>query len=388
MPKVAISIGELSGDVLAAEVLSHLRTLCPDLECRGVTGPALREAGCESILSVEALSVAGVTEVVAHLPRLWRLRRHLARTFLDWKPDLFLGVDAPDFNLGLEVYLRQQGLRVAHLVSPTVWAWRPGRVKKVARAAETLFCLFPFEPGCYEGTGIQACFVGHPLADRLKPLDDVPAARRNLDLDPDRPTVALLPGSRPHEIEQLGGVMIEAARRVSQSLPSVQFVLPVAQEGFRPILEGLWRERGPASKPRWLTQEGSRALALADAAWITSGTATLEGLLVGCPMVVAYRASAVSAWIARHFLGLDVRWVSFPNLLARESLVPEFLQETVTPEALADALLTLLRNPERRAFLRSRFRTLGRELRCDFGLKVASGLDRMMATGGRGDPGR
>ncbi|EQD34281.1 lipid-A-disaccharide synthase [mine drainage metagenome] len=386
MPRIAFSIGELSGDILAADVLGHLRDLHSDLKCLGVTGPALRGCGCESILPVEALSVSGLTEAIAHLPRLWHLRRQLTRTILDWKPDLFLGVDAPDFNLGLERTLRQHGIRVAHLVSPSVWAWRPKRVQKVAAATDTLFCLFPFEPDYYRATRVRRLFVGHPLADRLQPLDEIQSERQALGLDPHRTTVALLPGSRLHELENLGSVMMQAARLVQQDFGPIQFILPVAQDGFRPVLEALWRQYGPNQSLLLLDRDGPRALSVADAAWVASGTATLEGLLVGCPMVVAYRVSGVTAWIARNVLGFHVRWVSIPNLLAREFLVPECLQEQVRPKILAEALLALLQHPDRRNMIRARFQILSAELRHNFGVTVAAELGRMLvADSGQGN---
>ncbi len=378
MPRVAFSVGELSGDILAADVLDHLRQLHPDLETLGVTGPALQQSGCQSALPVEALSVSGLTEAIAHLPRLWQMRRKLIQTFLDWKPDLFVGVDAPDFNLGLEETLRGHGIRVAHLVSPTVWAWRPGRVMTVARATDTLFCLFPFEPAYYENTSVRALFVGHPLADRLAPLEDIQSARRALGLDPDQTTIALLPGSRRHELARLGVVMIQVARRIQTVSAPVQFIMPVAQPAFRPLLESLWNQYGPAQPLSLLDRDGPRALAVADAACVASGTATLEGLLVGCPMVVAYRVSGMSAFIASKLLGLKVRWVSIPNLLAHECLVTECLQEEVDPDILADALFALLKDGERRKAMRTRFLSLGDELRCNFGETVARELDQML----------
>ncbi|MHB1544972.1 MAG: lipid-A-disaccharide synthase, partial [Gammaproteobacteria bacterium] len=298
---------------------------------------------------------------------------------LDWKPDLFLGVDAPDFNLGLEKSLKHHGIRVAHLVSPSVWAWRPQRVMKVARAADTLFCLFPFEPVYYQTTQVRTLFVGHPLADQLKPLDDIRLARQALGLDPDRTTIAILPGSRLHELENLGSVMMQAARRIQQSFGPIQFLLPVAQAGFRPVLESLWEKYGPNQPLILLNRDGPRAMAVADAAWVASGTATLEGLLVGCPMVVAYRVSSMSAWIAKSFLGLNVRWVSIPNLLAGELLVPECLQEQAHPQMLADTLLALLQHPERREAIHARFLLLSQQLRNNFGETVAAELAHMLA---------
>ncbi len=378
MPRIVFSIGELSGDILAASVLEHLRKLHPDLACSAVAGPALRKAGCEMLLPVEDLSVSGLTEVVRHLPRLWRLRRELIRGVLDQKPDLFLGVDAPDFNLGLERILRQRGVRTVHLVSPSVWAWRPQRVRQVARATDTLFCLFPFEPAYYQDTGVHAHFVGHPLADRLKPLGNVRQARAALGLDPDRVTVAILPGSRLHELENLGSSMMQAARRVQESIGPVQFLLPIAQATYRPMLEALWRQHGPNQPLTLIDRDGPAALALSDAAWVASGTATLEGLLVGCPMVVAYRVSATSALLARSLLGLNVKWVSIPNLLAGERLVPECLQARVQPQVLADTLMDLLRNPETVKMTRARFLDLAHRLRCNFGQTLASELDRIL----------
>jgi lipid-A-disaccharide synthase len=378
MPKIACCVAELSGDLLAAETLQTLKTQIPDLSLRGVTGPHLRAIGCETLADAESLSVSGITEAVLHVPRLWKLRQRLVREILMWKPDCFLGVDAPDFNLGLERKLREAGVPTFHYVSPTVWAWRPRRVKQVDRAVDGLFCLFPFEPAYYSNTSVRALFVGHPLADRLYPARDIREARRVLALNPDQTTVALVPGSRRHELDHMAGLIFEAARQLSEKNRSLQFVVPIAYPELRNVLVSLWEKTGNNLPVLWLDRQAPQAMQASDVALVASGTVTLEGMLVGCPMVVAYRFSAISVAIAKGILGLRVSWASFPNLLADEALVPEFLQNEAKPPVLAHAVQDLLDHPDRCQALRARYSELAGMLRCGSNRTVAAELAAAM----------
>ncbi len=374
MLKVACCVAELSGDLLAAEALKTLKTQFPDLSLRGVTGPHLREIGCETLADTESLSVSGITEAVLHVPRLWKLRQRLFREILRWQPDCFLGVDAPDFNLGLERKLREAGIPTFHYVSPTVWAWRPRRVKQVERAADGLFCLFPFEPAYYAHTSVRALFVGHPLADHLDPAPDIRQARQDLALNPDQPTVALVPGSRRHELDSMAGLIFEAARLLSERNHSLQFVVPVAYPALRDTLVHLWEKTGNTLPVLWLDRQAPQAMQASDIALVASGTVTLEGMLVGCPMVVAYRFSALSVAIAKGILGLRVRWASFPNLLADEPLIPEFLQNEAKPQVLAHAVQDLLDHPDHCKAIRVRYAELAEMLRHETNQTVAAEL--------------
>ncbi len=374
MPKIACCVGELSGDLLAAEALQALQDRFSDLTICGVTGPRLRSIGCKTLANVESLSVSGITEALLHVPRLWRLRQRLFREILEWQPDCFLGVDAPDFNLTLERKLRERGIPTFHYVSPTVWAWRPKRVKQVERAAEALFCLFPFEPAYYANTMVRALFVGHPLADQLQPARDVHRARLDLALDPEKTTIALLPGSRRHELDRMGSLIFEAAYLLSQWNPSLQFIVPVAHLEHRTLLEQMWRKAGNLLPVHWMDGQAPLAMGASDVALAASGTVTLEGMLTGCPMVVTYRVSALSVAIAKGVFGLQVSSISFPNLLAAEPLVPEFLQKDAQPVALANAVQDLLLHPERRQAIEVRYRELSEMLRHDANHKVADEL--------------
>jgi lipid-A-disaccharide synthase len=291
-----------------------------------------------------------------------------------WKPDCFLGVDAPDFNLGLEQKLRKAGIPTFHYVSPTVWAWRPRRVEQVERAADGLFCLFPFEPAYYANTSVRALFVGHPLADRLYPVHNIRQARRDLSLNPDQTTVALIPGSRRHELESMTDLIFEAAYLLSKRNRSLQFVVPVAHPALRESLVRRWEKSGNFLPVFWLDRQAPQAMQASNVALVASGTVTLEGMLVGCPMVVAYRVSALSLAIAKGILGLQISWVSFPNLLADGPLIPEFLQNEAKPQVLAQAVQDLLDHPVRCQAIQSRYAELAEMLRRDANGTVAAEL--------------
>ncbi len=365
-PRIALVAAEASGDLLAASLVRALRERLPEARFEGVAGPRMRQEGVVPLARVEALSVMGLVEVAARLPGLWRLRRGLIRHWRRRPPDVLVGVDAPDFNLGLEAALRRRGVPTVHYVSPTVWAWRRYRLRRIRRAAERVLTLFPFETACYEAAGIPAQWVGHPLADAVEPLEGEALlarrrrARRALGLAPEGPVLALLPGSRRAEVEALGPALLEAAVRCRRALPALAVVAApanpegqawLARVGGQGLLEGL----------RWATGRAHEALAAADAALVASGTATLEALLLGCPQAVAYRLSPWTWRIVRRLV--RVPYAALPNLLAGERLVPELLQEAVTPEALAEAVLPFLREPGRAEGLRRRYLELHRRLR-------------------------
>lgn len=359
--RIAIVAGEASGDLLAGGLIEALRERVPDLQCMGVTGPVMRQAGCESLADVSELSVMGLVEVLRHLPRLLRLRWRLRRQILDWRPDVFVGVDAPDFNLGLAGWLRRRGVPAVHYVSPSIWAWRLERARSIGRQVDEVLCLFPFEPALYAAHGVPARFVGHPLADRLRPVSDKGAARAALGLEPG-PLLAILPGSRRGEVGRLGSHFAAAAVRFLDSHPGWQAVLPVASAGCAEVLTKELAGVPGAERVQRIDGRASELLAAADLALVASGTATLETLLVDTPMVVAYRLAPFSYWLVQRLKLLQSRWFSLPNALSGEPLVPELAQDEVRAEPLGDALTALLADPAAIARQRAGFARLREEL--------------------------
>jgi len=317
--------------------------------------------------------------VIRHLPRLLRLRSDLLRRITDLRPRAFVGVDAPDFNLGLEEKLRARGIRVVHLVSPSVWAWRRERIEQVRRAVDRMLLVFPFEQALYDKAGIPATYVGHPLAAMIPLVPDAPAARARLGIAQEPPLVAVLPGSRPDEIRYLGTVFVAAMARMKSAMPALNFVLPVADPSLRPLIDAALREHPQLASGVALTTGRSHdCLEACDVVLVASGTATLEAALYKRPMVVSYRMPALSAWIMRR-KGY-IPYVGLPNIMANEFLVPELLQEAATPEALAAAVLDLLGDSARRARLAERFTEMHHALRRD---TVGLAADAILAEANR-----
>jgi lipid-A-disaccharide synthase len=371
-PVIALIAGEASGDQLGAELIAALRVRYPQARFVGVGGPRMAAAGFEAWHDVAELSLMGFAEVVAHLPRLLKLRSALRKRLLDLRPDVVVGIDAPDFNLGLERRLKQAGLRTVHYVSPSVWAWRERRAEKIGRSADRVLCLFPMEPAIYARHGVDARFVGHPLADRFARVADRAAARDALDLPPDAPVLAVLPGSRRSEIERLGATFLDAAHRVGAASPGLRIVVPAANARCRTMLEGMVAGSGihnPA--PDILDGRAHEAMLAADVVLLASGTATLEAMLAKRPMVVGYRVSPTSYRIARALNMLKTDVYALPNILARAAgladmpLVPELMQDDCTADRLAAAVLALFRDSERRGTMVAVFEHLHRQLRGD-----------------------
>lgn len=372
---IGLVAGEVSGDQLGGALIEALREALPAARFVGLAGEHMRAAGCESLGSCEELAVMGLVEPLRHLPRLLRLRARLRREFLARRIDVFVGVDAPAFNLGLARWLKSRGIPTAQYVSPQVWAWRAGRVPGIARSVDAVLCLLPFEPRCYAGHPVRAPFVGHPLADRIAPSGGRAAAREALGLSPGDTVVAVLPGSRRGEVSRLGADFA-AACAVLASRPGgpLVFIAPMAS----PAVAAIFREQVAKSGAaiRLLDRQADLTLAAADVALVASGTATLQAMLNGCPMVVAYRLAALTAFLARDMGLVKLKVFSLPNLLAGEQvagqpLVPEFFQQAVTPAALAQSLAGLLDDDARRAALRARFGELHSELRQDSARKAA-----------------
>ncbi|MFP5460151.1 MAG: lipid-A-disaccharide synthase [Gammaproteobacteria bacterium] len=361
--RVGMVAGETSGDLLAGAVLQGLRQADPAMACAGVGGPAMAAAGFDRWWDVSELSVLGYAEVLRAYPRLLRMRRALGDRLLDWRPDVFVGVDAPDFNLDLEARLREGGIRVVHFVSPSIWAWRGERIEKIRRSVDHMLLVFPFETEIYARAGIAATYVGHPLADAIPLHADCEGARLRLGLDAGRTTVALLPGSRAGEVKHMGQTFVRTAAWLHARRPELQFVLPAAGEAlYERLQETIAAMRLPDGLRLTLVQGRSHeALAAADTVLVASGTATLETALFRKPMVIAYRMAWLSHRIMRKRGYLP--WIGLPNILAGESLVPEFIQDRATPEAMGAALLAQLDDDAGRQRIAARFEAMHHELR-------------------------
>jgi len=385
--RIGIVAGEHSGDQLGAALIAALRERVPNLSCFGVAGPKMIAAGCEAWWGSEQLAVMGLSEVLRHLPRLLSLRSALVRRFRAARPDIFIGIDAPEFNLRLARSLKGAGVRTVQYVSPQVWAWRQGRVRSIGAACDLVLCLLPFEAKFYAQHGVPAVFVGHPLADQIPLAVDRDAARRALDIRADAPLVALLPGSRLTEVTHLAAPFAAAAAHIAARRPEYRFIAPMACAPVREVFEKKVAQLPAAPAIRVLDGQAQMALAACDAAIVASGTATLETLLSARPMVVAYRVSAVTAFLLRTMGLVKVRYFSQPNLLVGRRLVPEFFQEQVSGAALGDALLQELEDRGHVRELLEEFATVHRTLRRGGAARAAEAILRCAgrAPGADGD---
>jgi lipid-A-disaccharide synthase len=374
--RIALIAGEASGDLLGGALVRALRARLPGVECYGVTGPRMHEAGCESIASIDRLSVMGLVEVLPKLPDILRLRRELYRRLAADRPDCVVGIDAPDFNLGLERRLRKLGIPTVHMVSPTVWAWRQGRVKGIARAVDLILCLFPFEPKFYAGHGVKAEYIGHPLAEELAAPPSREEARRTLGLPPG-PCVAILPGSRGGELKYLAEPFAATAAWLAQRVEGLHCVVPLAKPKLRPAFEQAMAALAPQVSWHLVDGHSRDAMCAADAVLLASGTATLECLLLDRPMVISYQASAFSSWIGRKLVKLE--HVGLPNLLCAEPVVPELMFEQAVPEVLGPAVLELLRQPQACQRQLAQFDAVRKELRRNAAATAASAIAHLVA---------
>ncbi|HEY4528814.1 MAG TPA: lipid-A-disaccharide synthase [Luteimonas sp.] len=378
-PRFALVAGEASGDLLGAGLVEALRERFPDAEFAGVGGDAMRAAGMDTWHDAGELAVMGLSEVLSHLPRLLRLRRGLRRRLLDWTPDVFIGVDAPDFNLGLARQLKSGGVCTVHYVSPSVWAWRQGRAAKIGRSVDRVLCLFPMEPPIYARHGVDARFVGHPMADAMPLNPDRRGARAALDIDQNVPVLAVLPGSRLGEIERLAPAFLQAAALVAAQVPGLQVLVPAANAACRSALEALLPAPG-ATAPQLRLLDGSAraAMVAADVVLLASGTATLEAMLAKRPMVVGYRISPTSHAIVKGLGLLKVDRYALPNVLAGETIAPELMQDACTPEALSRAVLAWFAQPDAMEALEPRYRDLHLMLRRDASREAAAAVAELL----------
>ena len=369
--RIALCAGETSGDQLGAGLIHALRERFPDARFAGIGGPAMRAAGMDTWHDAGELAVMGLAEVLAHLPRLLRLRKAFRQRVLDWKPDVFVGIDAPDFNLGVERWLKQRGVRTVHDVSPSVWAWRENRAEKIGASADRVLCLFPMEPPIYARHGVDAVFIGHPLADEIPLHPDRAAARAALGESAHVPILALLPGSRLGEIRRMLPTFLEAAFRLRADVPGLRVLIPAANPECRAVIEAII---GTSPALRVLDGHAQQAMIASDVVLLASGTAALEAMLCKRPMVVGHRIAPLTYRIVKAFGLLKSAHVSLPNVLAGETLIPELLQDACTPGALHAALLHWFRDAGAVAALQPRFLAIHEELRRDASARAADAI--------------
>lgn len=360
--RVALVAGETSGDLLAGLLLGGMRQRWPQLQSAGIGGPRMAEQGFDAWWPHDKLAVRGYVEVLRHYRSISAIRDALAARLLAAPPRAFIGVDAPDFNLGLERRLKAAGIKTIHFICPSIWAWRGGRAQKMAASCDHVLCLFPFEPELLHRHGVAATFVGHPLADAIPPTPPRAAARLALDLGTDDCVVAVLPGSRRSEIHYIAPVFLQAVALLAKQRPTLRFLLPVVP-GLRAELHALAAAHAPGVNVQWLEGQSHSALAACDATLIASGTATLEAALFKRPMVIGYRMHGLSWQLMKRMRYQP--WVGLPNILCRDFVVPELIQEDCTPAALAAATLSALDDQARSTVIQQRFDALHLELRRD-----------------------
>jgi lipid-A-disaccharide synthase len=377
---IGVVAGEASGDQLGAHLIKALRARLPHARFTGIGGPRMQAEGMESLYPLEKLAVRGYVEVLRHYLEIVGIRRRLTAHFLKQRPALFVGVDAPDFNLGLEARLKAAGIPTIHYVSPQLWAWRGHRIQSIKRAVDRMLVVFPFEQEVYERAGVPVTYVGHPLAELLQPTPDRRPMREQLRLPAAAKVIAMLPGSRDAEVEHLAGLFIETASRIAAAAPETHFLVPLVSRRTRELFEAALYGRPPQElNLTVLFGHAHDAMTAADVVLAASGTATLEAALIGRPVVIAYRMPRVSWWLlkGRHYQP----YVGLPNVVAGEFIVPEFLQDEATPENLSQAVLNLLFDNTVRARLEARFAAMADALRQDSHGRIGSALVAMLRPG-------
>jgi len=377
--KVGLVAGEASGDTLGAALIAALRARVPRLECVGIAGPKMRAAGCRAWESAEALAVMGLFDVVRELPRLSRLKREVRERFLGDPPDVFIGIDAPEFNLRLAAELKAAGIPTVQYVSPQVWAWRQRRVASMHRAVDLVLCLLPFEARFYADRGVEAVFVGHPLADAIALAPDRAQARAALGLDPAAPLIALLPGSRRGEVARLAGDFAATVRWLAARRPELRFVAPLTSSATRELFAAALASGAPGVAVRLLEGDAQRALSAANVALVASGTATLEAALCKRPMVVVYRLGALTAALLKHLKLVKSPFFAQPNLLAERRVVGEYFQEQIVPAKIGAELLMWLDDGAARERLEQEFTRLHATLRRDASGRAADAVLELLA---------
>jgi lipid-A-disaccharide synthase len=372
--RVGLVAGEASGDTLGADLIAALRRLAPDAQFFGVAGPKMQAVGCEAWEPAESLAVMGLFEIVRHLPRLLRLRARIRAQFLDLRPDVFIGIDAPEFNLRLARDLRNAGIPTVQYVSPQVWAWRQSRARSIHQSVDLVLCLLPFEKRFYDEHGMHAEFVGHPLADAIPMTVDRGAARTRLGLSHSAQVIALLPGSRRGEVARLAQEFAATARWLAAQRPQLKFVAPMVSETTRQIFAQALQRCAPGIEVQLIDGQAHTALAAADAVLVASGTASLETALSKRPMVVVYRLGTLTAWLLRRLNLVKSKFFAQPNLLADRRVVGEYFQQEIVPESIGAELLMWLDDAERRSALEQEFSRIHAELRRDAGGRAAQAV--------------
>ena len=372
-PLIAMVAGEASGDFLGAHLIEALKSSIPGARFAGIGGPKMQSAGFESWFDLEKLAVRGYVEVLRHYAEITRIRRQLRRRLIAEAPALFIGVDAPDFNLDLEASLKRRGVPTVHYVSPSIWAWRRTRLRHIARAVNQMLVLFPFEVPIYRQANIPVAYVGHPLADAIELEDCTATAREQLRLSGERPVLALLPGSRQSELKYMAATFVRTAKLVHEMLPQAHFLVPLVSRETRELFEStLYTEEGQELPLTILFGHAREAIAASDAVLVASGTATLETALYGKPMVVTYKMADLS-WTIMSRMRYQP-YVGLPNIIAGEFIVPELLQEDATPENLAQALVNVHNDPVIRRRLPERLGAIHRSLRQDTAARAAAAV--------------
>ena len=377
--KVGIVAGEASGDILGAGLIRSLKERYPEAEFEGIGGPLMIGEGFRSHVPMERLSVMGLVEVLGRIFELIGIRRRLRQYFLQNKPDVFIGIDAPDFNLGLEEQLRRAGIKTAHYVSPSVWAWRQRRVLKIARAVDLMLTLLPFEAKFYRDHQVKVRFVGHPLADLIPQVINSSEARTALGLEQSGQVVAILPGSRSGEIKYIGESFIAAARWLHERRPELKFLVPCVNSERRKQFQALLDQHGQGLSITLVDGRSREVMAASDLVILASGTAALEAMLLKKPMVVSYRVSRITHAIMKMLL--KVPFVSLPNLLAGKALVPELLQDEAQPEKIGEAALALL-TPERQEELGKQFLNMHKTLQLNASDSAAEAVSELIEKAG------
>jgi lipid-A-disaccharide synthase len=373
--RISLVAGEASGDGLGAGLIDQLRQRYPDAEFAGIGGDAMRKAGCQTWFDASELALMGLAEILRHLPRLLKLRRQFRQRVLDWQPDVFIGIDAPDFNLGVEKWLKQRGIPTVHYVSPSVWAWREKRAEKIGASADLVLCLFPMEPPIYARHGIDARFVGHPMADEIPLESDREQARAALAIPAQVPVLAVLPGSRLGEVSRLGPPFFEAAWQLCEKRRDLHIVVPAANAHCKALLvEQIRAAALPSARVHLLDGRAREAMTAADVVMLASGTATLETMLVKRPMVVGYRVAELTYRIVSALGLLKVNRYALPNVLAGKDLAPELMQHDCTPDKLAAAVTQWFEHPQGVSGLQDDYLRLHQELRQDASARAAEAV--------------
>lgn len=375
--RIALVAGETSGDMLGAGLIRELKRRYPEATFEGIGGPLMQAEGMTSFVPMERLSVMGLVEVLGRLFELLKVRKDLVRRWTRSKPDVFIGIDAPDFNLGLEEKLRAAGVRTVHYVSPSVWAWRQKRVLKIERAVDLMLTLFPFEAQFYENHSVPVRFVGHHLADKIPFETPKVPARQALDIETDRPTVCLMPGSRGSEVSRLGALFLQTAEAMLAKRPDLQFIIPTPGVERRDQVEALVSEYPKQLPVKVVLGQSQTCMAAADVILLASGTATLEAMLMKRPMVVSYKLAPLTYWILKRLVTQE--FISLPNLLAGRELVPELIQHEAQPDVLAEALLTRLEDGDVVHELQETFQFIHRQLQRNADDEAADAIHQLLS---------